>query len=414
VTDKQGGCFYDADASYSLRQSVQGFGRGENRVSTDEFLRLREVLLNASDGRDSLLQALGITQAKIDSQRHAILAAALQGDSVTPLALPDEVRTLLDLDSVKSMVFQELNAVDSGSVIVSTSWCSFAVELPGDPPIVASSKSCRPWMLPWAIRAGQREWRTWSTEVSKALSRLAAKDSPNARLLDGTQYWNEDFWSDTSFWSGTLRDGLGVQLNAHHAHQLATALDEWSRASVEFELVEARTGLINSCELSLALTVKPRKPASIDRVRWYNQLADGIPTFGWDTLLALAAEAEAAVAGQPWLADWRARGGEIWLVAHDDLGYGCGSLEPWVLPAWRDAGNSGVPEFQLSLTGSGTGYARVYLGDNEPASVITLAGLKGEGAHWLYGEEVSFHPSKPEYLLVTPDGGVERRKLAGR
>lgn len=414
VTDKQGGCSYDADAGYSLRQSAQGFGRGGKRVPTDEFRRLREVLLDASDGRDSLLQALGITQATIDAQRHAILEAALHGDSVTPPVLPSEVRSLLDLDSVKRMVFEELDAVESDSVIVSTSWCSFAVELPGDPPIVASSRSCQPWMLPWTIRAGEREWRSWSTEVPKALSRLTVKDSPNAGLLDGTHYWSEDFWSDTSFWRGTLREGLGVQLNAHHARQLATGLDGWTRASVEFELVEAETGLINSCELSLALSVKPRGAVSIDGVRWYNRLADGLPTFGWDTLLALAAEAEAAVAKQPWLADWRAQGGEIWLVAHDELGCGCGSLETWVLPAWRDAGNSGAPKYELNLTGSGKGYARVYLGQDEPASVITWAGLEGDGAHWLYGKDVSFHPSKPEYLLVTPDGGFERRKAVGR
>lgn len=120
----------------------------------------------------------------------------------------------MDFDALSHAILLELDAVETDSVIVSTSWCSFAVELPGDPRVVASSRHCRPWMLPWTIQAGDREWRTWSIEVPQAVRRFASADGPNSGLLDGTAYWREGVWSDTSLWQGTLRDGLGVQLNS--------------------------------------------------------------------------------------------------------------------------------------------------------------------------------------------------------
>ena len=413
VTDAQGGCVYDADAGYSLRQTDKGFGHGKKSLSTEETGRLREVLLTAEDGREGLMQSLGITEETIEAQRETILNAALQDDSVTPRVLPADLQQLLEFDAVRDVVFKELDAGTSDSVIISTSWCHFSVELPGEPSVVASSRSCRPWMLPWTIRAGDREWRTWSTAVPEALRQLAPKESPNSRLLNGARYWREGFWSDSSVWRGSLQDGVGVQLNAYHGRKLAVDLDGWSAASAHFELVEAETGLINSCSLSLAVTAKPLQVVSIDRIRWYNKLEEGVPRVGWDRLVALRTEAETAIARNPWLADWRSHEGEILLVAHNALGRSCQSLEKWVLPAWRDAGNSGVPEFELQLSGPKQGYAKVYIGADDSAAVITYAGVKGMGKHWLYGREVSFHPSKPEYLLVVPDGRVKRRRVAG-
>lgn len=62
VTDSQGGCFHDADASYSLRKTQQGYGRGDESVTHSAIDHLRSLLLNARDGRDTLLEDLGVIQ----------------------------------------------------------------------------------------------------------------------------------------------------------------------------------------------------------------------------------------------------------------------------------------------------------------------------------------------------------------
>jgi hypothetical protein len=54
------------------------------------------------------------------------------------------------------------------------------------------------------------------------------------------------------------------------------------------------------------------------------------------------------------------------------------------------------------------------MGEDETNSIITYAGVEGHGEHWLIGREVTFHPANPEYLVVTPDGAVERRAIPGR
>lgn len=410
--DEQSGCFSHTDASYTLRQSKSGFERGKRFLSTEDFQHLREVLLGAEDSRDILLQSLGITQEKLDSKRQAILEAALKHDSITPNVLPENLSWLLELDAMKNFVFDELDAGESGFVTVSTSWCSFSVELPGDPVLQVSSPHCRPWMLPWTIRAGDREWKTWSVAVPEALRPLASKASPNGRLLDGARYWRDEVWSDSSFWSGPFQDRLGGQLNAHHARQLAMDLGGWDEVSAQFNLIEAETGLINFCSLSLVLTLEPTGEAPFDRIHWYNRLEDGVPTVDWNEMVAIWKEAEEALARHPWLADWRAQNGMVSLVGHDAVGFGCSSMDTWVFPSWQDSGHTGTPDFQLELSGTGTGYARVYLGKNESTSVITYAAMKGGAAHWLYRQEVSFHPLKPEYLLVMPDGRAERREIA--
>ena len=414
VTDTQGGCFYHRDASYHLQVRANGFDLGTRFVSAEDLRRIRSTLLAADDGRNGIPENLGITSDSVSLHRQTILDAALRGDSVTPHVLPDELQGLLNFDSVRGILLEELDDAAARGEL-STNSCTFSVELPGDPVVVATSRQCRPWMLPWTIRAGDREWRTWSPAVPDALRQFAAKKSPNASLLDGSRYWREGVWSDATLWAGRLRNGLGASLNAYHARRLAESLDGWNEAATRFEIARAETGMINFAPLALVLSIEAKRAASLDGARWWNPLAQGAPTVSWREFLSVWQRVEAKAAALPWLADWRAQDhGTIVLEALGPQGHGPRSLEDWVLPAWRDAGLLGEPEFELSLTGAGSGYAKVYVATNESRSIITYAALKSSGSHWLSNVSLSYHPTKPDYLLVMPEGHHERRRVQQR
>ncbi len=274
---------------------------------------------------------------------------------------------------------------------------------------VTSTHQC-PWMLPWRVQVGAKSWNTYSTALPLRIASIADKSGPCASWLDGRQYWDKGFWTDSDFWSLEV----GPKFEKDTARQMSKMLPGYVDAAKLFEIDECNIGCINMQPDSLFLQLRSRQPQTISSVWWWNYLKNGKATATWSHMLQLRRKCESIAVKQPWLLEWRTAAGDHILECHI-AGSKCYSesdekLKEFILPAWQDAGMHGVPEVELMLRRGSVWCGTVYLSSSEARALVVNA-KPGAGSHWFDRQEISFHPKAPVYLIVHSDGRFERRSI---
>jgi hypothetical protein len=230
---------------------------------------------------------------------------------------------------------------------------------------------------------------------------------------------------------------VGRELDTALSEQEYTKLAGWERASEVLAVRNVMTGNVNLQPESMFFQLDAKGPGALDSARWHDFLVGGKPAQTWDDFLALFEEAGACTARQRWLMEWRKLDPkrEIELEAAGKRGISETMLDALVLPAWKDAGFSGRPEFELLLRVDRKWIGTLYLATGTPGALIVTAnpdaaralregavppvdppagGARGLPAHhWFDDLSFSFHPrgDPPTYARVDAEGKVEVRTM---
>jgi hypothetical protein len=227
---------------------------------------------------------------------------------------------------------------------------------------------------------------------------------------------------------------VGRELDTALSEQEYTKLAGWERASEVLAVRNVMTGNVNLQPESMFFQLDVKGAAALDSARWHDFLVGGKPAQTWDDFLALFEEAGACTAKQRWLMEWRKLDPkrEIELEAAGKSGISETMVDALVLPAWKDAGFSGRPEFELLLRVDRKAVGTVYLSRQEAGALIDRANpdqaRAGKSApdappaapagtppahHWFDDLAFSFHPRSdpPTYARVDGEGKVEVRTM---
>jgi len=398
VHDASGGCYgwSEHDSVWTLAAAHLG--------------ERRRISLAAPERVPDLLGSVGITPDVLAAHRDEILATAMprnwkDGD-VLP-ELPPHLERLFGWDHLHEAMEREVRSQNWGS----TYGHVVDVVLPGEPEIRLRSQGLAPCMLPWRITAAGRTWSSDDVRVSRAVLPLLAPEGPSRRLLDGASYWSEGFWSDDRFW----RRWVGGALDQAFSENEYVRLEGYELANGLLRVDEVITGNINGQPLSMFFELSARRPSAIDELRWFNPIVDGVTTHSWHDLLLTWRDAMRAVEREAWIGAWRRAGPErtVGLEVVGARGVSQTRPEQLVLPAWRDAGFTAEPDFELLFRRGRKWCATVYLARDQPGALIDTAKPEVGGAHWLDVLDVSFHPrgKPPTYGRVDAVGGFELRTL---
>ncbi len=411
VSDSTEGCFHSGVHSYEWKARGDHYALGERTITREAVEEIRRLLLSSRGEPDDLLASVGITPASIASHRDQILRSAApemwKDPSGAPPVLTPELEHLLTFEYLSPHILRELKSENWGS----TTSFEFGVVLPGRPLVTVSSDGLVPWMLPWTISHGEETWSVADIEVSKALLKLADPNGVCAKLMDGTSYWSEGFWTDRSLWDRLV----GTKVNRALSMQECRSLPGFSRFSERFEIEDVSSGSIGLQPHALFCEITARTPKLIDSARWWNLIKDDEFASDWEEFLRVYDAANAAVEREGWMRKWKLVGKNrtIGLNAVGARGYSENKLDFFVLPAWKDAGFAGDPQFELSLRRDGEWCGTVYLSSTERGALIgTAKPADGElGKHWFDSLDFSFHPNAeaPTYGRVDEAGEVEQR-----
>ena len=413
ILDVERGCYGEAEREDVWKIQAEQLVCGERSLPLERLETLRQLVLSAqpetsfSAGR--LLDSVGITSQTVAAHRDSLLEAALPSTWKPAEGLPQLpafLEPLLRWKALRDPLAREL----AGANWSSTLTYRLEVRLPGEPEILLTSQGLTPWMLPWDIQVGRKTWRSPDVRISRALLEWVAPDGPCGKLLDGTAYWQEGIYSDRDF----ARRWIGAKLDAAFSNQAYAALEGWEPASALLRVDKVMTGNVNMQPESMFFELSSRYPATIDALRWWNPLDEGVCTRTWHDVLGAWRDGTLAVERESWLGEWK-RAGPARGIGLDVVGRTAISailLEKLVLPAWHHAGFTGQPDFELLLRREGRWTATVFLARGQAGGLITTA-HRGEGQHWLDAQEFSFHPRSdpPTYGRVDAAGRFELRTL---
>ncbi len=391
----------DDGLTYRFVREGDFYVRGSVRIPATHVATLRRLALDATADTKTLPEELGVTPARLERKQYHILDAAVLGlEDYVPAALPEGLEHLVSFEAVVKAAQEKFIDPD-----MDTHYTELLVTLPGDPPITLRSVSESPWMQPWHVRAGDGEERTVvSIELSKAVALFGDGRGPSGSCLDGARYWRDDFWRDSEVWG----ERVGAPLVEHHAKALCNDLAGSEEALLRVRVTGATIGNIGLHPLSLKVDLDCAGDGLINRIRWWN-VYDGLePGYDWEDLVQALDAAEQAAKGLPFLQAWKVAGPER-RVSIDIVGRTCQgetNLRDFVEPAWNDSGLEGKPEFELTLHSGRGEWSTVWFSADAKGALLLKADQTFPDAKGVY-----FHPQKPEYAVVTPDGKVERRKL---
>lgn len=410
VRETVGGCYGSTHREDWWRALGQEFVCMGRSVPLERVRALRALALSAPEEVEDLLATLGVTAGALAEHRKDVVAAAFppawRREGQEP-KLPEQLEPLLDWKRLRGALERQVKSEGW----VSTAYQEVEVVLPGDPEITLKARGLTPWMLPWEIEAGARKWTSPDVRLSRAVVALLAEDSPSRDFLDGEQYWTEDVWKDESLW----RQLIGDEVDAGLAKERYVELDGWKEASVLLRVDDVRTGMINLKPLAMFFELSARGPRAIEGVRWWNLLVDDEPTSTWHDLLDTWRAASRAVERETWIGEWIriAPGRSVRLQVVGSRGIGETLMDALVLPAWRDAGFRGEPDFELTLRKDGHWFATIFLAADERGGLVTVTHRSAGSTHWLDNVDLAFHPrgEVPTYARVDAEGRWEVRTL---
>ena len=416
VRDSWSGCYGSARLDYEWRRAGDAFEYGERRIDAADVEAIVSMILACREEPEDVLAQVGVTREVVAAARDHIFAnavsRALADENGALPPVPPDLEYLFGYDHLAPLLRREL--VDG---LASTNIRSITVTFPGDPPLVVKSISQTPWMLPWHVTHGDREWRVADPAISRALLPLADPTGPNARLLDGEEYWTKTLWTEPVwFW----RRAIGAELDAALSEDIYVQLAGYAELVPRLRIESAYSGSVNLQPEALFIELESYARSPIDAARWWNFLEDGVPTATWHDFLAMHERATRAVERETWLLDWKAAGPNRTLSLEVT---GTGGLsesmpEIFVEPLWRDARFAGRAELELKLYRDDDWCGTVFLSSIVGGAVIaTMRPAERPepdvGAHWLDALDFSFHPrSRPaEYGRVDDEGEFELRTL---
>ena len=441
VDQKANGCFHHEEQHRDWVLSGDSFTCDGRKLARDEMDALRRAIVGARGYVPELLAEVGVTKEAFVAHRDQIVASVLpeafkarkegaKGGTKDPPPFPPELEPLLDWERVAPMIRSELRGEMLGGT--ESRLVRVAFRLDGEE-VVAESESLVPWMLPWKVSVGGKSFQSEDLAVPRAVLKLLDPKGPCADLVDGASFWPERLWNLPSFWERVV----GRELDTALSEREYTKLAGWERAAEVLAVRKVMTGNINLQPEAMFFELEARRPAAIDAARWHDFLVDGKPAQSWDDFLALYEKACACVAKQRWLMEWRRLDPKrlIELEAAGKSGISEKMLDALVLPAWRDAGFEGRPEFELLLRVDRNWIGTLYLATGTPGALIVTANpdsarakRKGAGPpdapsegdargapahHWFDDLAFSFPPrgDPPTYARVDGEGKVEVRTM---
>jgi hypothetical protein len=385
---------------YSFRREGDVYVRGAQRIPVAVVTHLRQLAQDAPIELRDLPPEIPVTRQLVERAEGTIVEAALLGLDDVPHAIPDELRHLVSFEAVRRVALAKL--VDDGEH--DTFWSSLTVDLGGDPPITLRTASEAPWAQPWHVEIGTEKRTVYSLEISKAVALFADPRGYSARFLNGTDYWQSEFWRDDDLWDYHV----GTHLVAHRAREIAGELAGYDEASKRFRVTDATIAHFTAGH-ALRIVVEATERSLIDEARWYNVYDGGKPGYDWEDFLqrfdALARAAETI----PFFRTWKAAGTDRTLecdivgrTAHRES-----NPEYFIRGAWHHSELAGEPEFALYLHVNDAWVATLYFSPHATGCLVTDA---AEGV-LPDGREVSFHPKVGDYAVITPDGKVAHRHM---
>jgi len=434
------GCFHHEEQRRDWVLAGDAFTCDGRKLSRDEVASLRKAIVSARREVPDLLTEVGVTKESFEAHRAAIVATVMpesfkkggKGGAPGGPSLPLELEPLLAWERVAPMVRSELLGGRWGSTESRRVRVTFQLDGQFDgQEVVAESEGLVPWMLPWTVRVGGETFQSEDLAVPRAVLQLLDPKGPCVDGVDGSSWWPDRFWTNEMFWERVV----GRELDTALSEQEYTKLAGWERASEVVAVRDVMTGNVNLQPESMFFQLDAKGPGAIDSARWHDFLVDGKPAQTWDDFLALFEEAGACTAKQRWLMEWRKLDPkrEIELEAAGKRGISETMVDALVLPAWKDAGFSGRPEFELLLRVDRKWVGTIYLSSQAAGALVVTANpdraaraeLPGSDAppaapagarpahHWFDDLAFSFHPRSdpPTYARVDGEGQVEVRTM---
>lgn len=386
------GCFHSEHFHHIWSRRGDRFLSKDSKRSLTgaQVQEIREHILAAKPGRASWPEELGITKESLSQHRSQILSTCKVA-SLTP-----ELERFLDYSYVKKRAERITFADYVGD------FTRISINFGGQPSLqVSCAGAQRPGMLPWKIKLGSKKWETVSLAVPSALARF-----PELAFLEARPYWTKGFWTDPRVW-----EELPQAIKDGQDREFFHSLDGAAQVEQLFRLREAIRGFVNLHGNSLFVELEAKQSSVVDAARWWCPLdKSGKPTSSGNAFLEYYARCAQAVARRPWLLEWKKAGPDRTIEFQATAGSGLGEAHPetFCTPPWQDAGLPDKPEFELLLRGDDRHYCTVLLSLKSDRSLVTSCMPNPTRLHWLDGISLSYHPLKPEFLVVEADGRHSR------
>lgn len=414
VEDTVRGCFGGSTNSHRMEPLVEhgGIFASEHQAlipsEVDDLLRV----IRASEGVALDLERLGLTPEAVARHRNDLKKAALPAHNPIAVQFPDDLAELLEPENILRIARNHIE-----QRMISTTSFNFRVvfEFADGANIVVESTSELPGKLPWDVTIGDRRWRSWSVDLSHAMTSVVSSNAAwHHALLYQDRYWARDFWTQGSFVWRELQEAV----EGHVAESIYGNMEGFRSASAAWRVERRGTiGWINSGPFGLHLMLSKRTIPILERdsdiidgAWWWNPIVDGRTTATWDDFVAAHARATTTAAKMTWLREWKAAGPgreiELHVVGGD--AHGADPLEDSVMPIWRRFGLKRKPEFNVMLrdpNGNRTG--EVFFGSEDLRAVVVsmyAIGPTQEPKHWLDAETVSFYAGQGTCLVVQANG----------
>lgn len=203
------------------------------------------------------------------------------------------------------------------------------------------------------------------------------------------------------------------------AVRLAMNLPGHEQALQRVRIERAEVGAFNWEDKSLFLIIhSTEEQRLVDQAWWHNLVVGGQPNTGWEAFLKTFDDVEAVAGRHAWLTAWkqgsRDRHVEVWMVGNKGNAQADQDAAT-DQQAWRHAGLSGVPKYQLVLRQGSSAIITVLLSargvDGVLTSITTTGAVPSQPAHWLDGQELFFHPASGGDYVRIHNGTLEKRHL---
>jgi hypothetical protein len=207
------------------------------------------------------------------------------------------------------------------------------------------------------------------------------------------------------------------------AAQLCRELPGYDWFQTEFVFEKNTTvGYINFAPESLYVKIRAKRPTFVDAAWWWNPLdKNKRPTLDWYAFRRTYESAAKVISRHRWLSEWKraspGRSIELWAIG-TSIGEPPNEIESFVLPAWKDAGFKGQPQYRVLARRPSGANSTIYFSADEPRALITSNWVypRDQGdTFWMSRMEFNFHPrgkrDEPysKYFVVDPSGRWQMR-----